>query len=70
MSIRFANVAGRAVLLVGDGMIDVGQSSGGAFSSDPTAAVAEWDVFAEWARGRTSAGIRSSLVRRCASRAR
>ena len=55
MSIGFANLSGRAVLLVGDDMIDVARASGGRFSSDPMAALAEWDAFAEWARDRSAA---------------
>ena len=36
-------------------MIDVARASGGRFTSDPMAALAAWDVFAEWARNRTAA---------------
>ena len=57
MPIRLANVAGRAALLVGDGMIDVARASGGRFSSDPMAALADWEVFAEWARDWTAADV-------------
>ena len=35
MSIRLANLAGRAALLVGDGTIDVARASGGRFSVRP-----------------------------------
>jgi 2-keto-4-pentenoate hydratase/2-oxohepta-3-ene-1,7-dioic acid hydratase in catechol pathway len=49
MSLRFANLVGRAVLLVGDGMIDVERASGARFSPDPMAALAVWDEFADWA---------------------
>ena len=49
MSLRFANLAGRAVLLVGDGMIDVERASGARFSPDPMAAFAVWDELADWA---------------------
>lgn len=57
MSIRLANVTGRASLLVGTGMIDVARASGGRFSSDPMAALADWDVFAEWARDWSEADV-------------
>jgi hypothetical protein len=49
MSVRFANVAGRAVLLIGDDMIDVARASGGS-PSDPMAAFDRWEAFADWAR--------------------
>ncbi|MCC6765288.1 MAG: fumarylacetoacetate hydrolase family protein [Deltaproteobacteria bacterium] len=52
MSLRLANVAGRASLLLGDVLIDVARAAGGRFSEDPMAALAAWDVFTEWARGR------------------
>jgi len=54
MSIRLANVRGRAALLVGDGMIDVARASGERFSSDPMDALQKWDAFADWARERTA----------------
>ncbi|MCC6849286.1 MAG: fumarylacetoacetate hydrolase family protein [Deltaproteobacteria bacterium] len=49
---RFANVAGRASLLLGDALVDVARASHGRFSDDPMAALSAWDAFAEWARGR------------------
>ncbi len=55
MPIRFANVAGRAALLLGDVLIDVARASDGRFASDPMAALADWDAFAEWARSRSHA---------------
>ena len=51
VSIRFANVRGRASLLVGDGVVDVERASGGRFAADPMAAVASWSEFADWAAG-------------------
>ncbi len=57
MSIRLANLAGRASLLVADAVIDVARVSGGRFSSDPMAAFAEWDAFSAWARARTEADV-------------
>ena len=57
MSIRLANLAGRASLLVGDGVIDVARASGSRFSSDPMAALADWDAFGAWARDRTDADL-------------
>lgn len=55
MSLRFANVAGRASLLLNDALIDVACASDGRFSEDPMAALAAWDAFADWARGRSAA---------------
>jgi len=57
MPIRLANLSGRAALLVADGMIDVARASGGRFSSDPMAALADWDAFAEWARDFSDADV-------------
>src|SRR5215468_7531752 len=57
MGIRFANVGGRAALLLAEGVVDVARASGGAFTSDPMAAIAEWDVFAAWGRDRTGADV-------------
>ena len=51
MSVRLANARGRAAVLVGDGLIDVEERSGGRFGSDPMAALRQWDAFTEWARG-------------------
>jgi hypothetical protein len=47
MGVRLATIAGRAVLLVGGGMIDVARASGKRFSSDPMGAFGIWDDFAE-----------------------
>jgi 2-keto-4-pentenoate hydratase/2-oxohepta-3-ene-1,7-dioic acid hydratase in catechol pathway len=50
---RLANQAGRAVLVVGDEVVDVAQASGGRFGPDPMDLYAEWpalvDVGAAWA---------------------
>jgi 2-keto-4-pentenoate hydratase/2-oxohepta-3-ene-1,7-dioic acid hydratase in catechol pathway len=54
---RLATVAGRAAVLVGDEMIDVARASGERFSADPMAALADWDVFAEWARDWSTADV-------------
>jgi len=51
MSVRLANVGGRAAVVVGDGFVDVERASGGRFGADPMAAVARWDDFAGWASG-------------------
>jgi 2,4-diketo-3-deoxy-L-fuconate hydrolase len=46
---RIANLAGRLVLLTGDGAIDVERVSGHRFSADPQAVYARWDEFRAWA---------------------
>ncbi len=40
---RIANLAGRAVLLVGDGAIDIHKASGGAIGPDPRAVFEHWE---------------------------
>lgn len=46
---KLANLAGRAVVVVGDRAIDVEQASGGRFSADPQSLFDDWAAFAEWA---------------------
>ncbi|GLW09678.1 fumarylacetoacetate hydrolase [Microtetraspora sp. NBRC 13810] len=46
---RIANLAGRLVLLSGDGAVDVERASGGVFSADPQAVFERWDEFTAWA---------------------
>jgi 2-keto-4-pentenoate hydratase/2-oxohepta-3-ene-1,7-dioic acid hydratase in catechol pathway len=53
MSIRLANVAGRAGLILGSGVADVERTSKGRFSSDPMKVLDAWGAFADWAAGRT-----------------
>jgi 2,4-diketo-3-deoxy-L-fuconate hydrolase len=48
---RLVNVQGRAGIAVGDGVVDIGRRSDGRFPVDPMAALAMWDVLAEWAAG-------------------
>ncbi|HEY8543532.1 MAG TPA: fumarylacetoacetate hydrolase family protein, partial [Acidimicrobiales bacterium] len=48
---RFANLAGRLALVVGDGMVDVERASGGRFPADPQAAYERWDALVAWAAG-------------------
>ena len=40
---KFANHAGRAVLVVGDGIVDIFDASGGAIGPDPMDAIDMWD---------------------------
>ena len=48
---RTANLAGRLVLLVDGGAIDVERASGGRFGADPQAVYARWGEFGDWAAG-------------------
>lgn len=53
MSTRLANANGRSVLVLGQRIVDVESASNGRFSTDPMAALAQWDAFAGWASGVT-----------------
>lgn len=46
---RLANVGGRAVLLVGDGAVDVAVASGGRFGPDPMSLFDRWEELTAWA---------------------
>lgn len=48
MSIRMANASGRAVLVVGDRLVDVEERSRGRFPSDPMGALEAWGALREW----------------------
>jgi 2,4-diketo-3-deoxy-L-fuconate hydrolase len=50
MSIRLANVKGRAAVVIGGRCADVERASKGRFSADPMAAVQDWTAFSSWAR--------------------
>jgi 2-keto-4-pentenoate hydratase/2-oxohepta-3-ene-1,7-dioic acid hydratase in catechol pathway len=49
--VRLANARGRAVLVVGEQIVDVEQASDGRFAADPMAVLSRWDDFAAWAAG-------------------
>ncbi|WP_410575397.1 fumarylacetoacetate hydrolase family protein [Amycolatopsis sp. cmx-4-61] len=53
---RIANLAGRLVLLTGDGAVDVERAGGQRFSADPHAVYARWEEFAAWAAETGPAG--------------
>jgi 2,4-diketo-3-deoxy-L-fuconate hydrolase len=57
MSVRLGNVKGRASLLIGDGVVDVERASNGKFSTDPMAALQQWEAFVAWARGMREAEV-------------
>jgi 2-keto-4-pentenoate hydratase/2-oxohepta-3-ene-1,7-dioic acid hydratase in catechol pathway len=50
MTVRLANHAGRAALVLGDRLIDVASRSG-SLPSDPMAVLARWDDLVTWAAG-------------------
>ncbi len=49
MPVRLVNRAGRAGLLLGEGVADLERASGGALPADPMAALAHWDDVAAFA---------------------
>ena len=55
MSVRLANVNGRASVLIGACAADVERTSKGRFASDPMAALQQWPAFLDWAHGLTAA---------------
>lgn len=55
---RIVNAAGRAGLVVPDGIVDVESASGGAFPADPQALYGCWEEFRRWADGTVSAPAR------------
>lgn len=61
MSVRFANHKGRASVLIGDGVVDVERASNGRFSSDPMAALGQWEVFSDWARSLKAGAAEAPL---------
>jgi 2-keto-4-pentenoate hydratase/2-oxohepta-3-ene-1,7-dioic acid hydratase in catechol pathway len=50
MSVRLANVKGRAAVVIGDRYADVERASKGRYPADPMAAVHDWSAFSSWAR--------------------
>lgn len=61
MTVRLANAQGRAVLVVGEQIVDVEQASKGRFSADPMAVLAKWDDFASWGAGIGAAAATGKL---------
>ena len=54
--IRMASAGGRAMIESGGRLIDVSRHSGGKFSADPMALLAQWEAFADWARNQQADG--------------
>lgn len=62
---RTANLNGRLVLVLGDGVVDVEKASSGSFSSDPQAVFDRWAEFHDWAQSADAAGhLRTPLEER------
>ncbi|MBI1816201.1 MAG: fumarylacetoacetate hydrolase family protein [Deltaproteobacteria bacterium] len=51
MSVRFANVKGRAAVVLENRIVDVERASSGRFAADAMVAIQQWGTFIEWARG-------------------
>ena len=51
---KLANLAGRLVIVLADGVADVATASAGRFGPDPMSAFDDWSAFADWAAGVTS----------------
>ncbi|MDF2580639.1 MAG: fumarylacetoacetate hydrolase [Microbacterium sp.] len=58
---RVANLAGRAVLVRGEGAIDIARASNGRFGPDPHALFDDWDAFVEWASTVPDAAAAASV---------
>lgn len=52
---KIANLDGRLVLVLDDGVADVATASDGRFGPDPMAAFDDWTAFADWVAGVTEA---------------
>lgn len=61
MTIRLANLSGRAVLVHGDRCLDIEKRSNGRFSAEPTAVVAQWDSLAGWGGGLAAGDFDTAL---------
>ncbi len=55
---RIVNAAGRACLVVGEGLVDVESGSGGSLPADPQALYSHWDDLRGWAAGHTGHSTR------------
>lgn len=64
MTIRLANLSGRAVLVDGERCLDVEKRSDGRLPADPMAALERWDALCEWGRGRSAADFDTAVDER------
>ncbi len=62
MSVRFANVKGRASIVIGDRVADVERASKGKFTSDPMDAVRRWPSLLDWATGLLPGDTEAPLI--------
>jgi 2,4-didehydro-3-deoxy-L-rhamnonate hydrolase len=62
VSMKLANLEGRAVLVSDQGAIDVSSASGGAFGPDPRAVFDDWDAFRSWADGADLSGATTTPI--------
>jgi 2,4-diketo-3-deoxy-L-fuconate hydrolase len=61
--VRFANIKGRASIIVDEGRaIDVEAASGGQFSADPQGIYGKWDAFLAWARDAAATAPSSAFA--------
>lgn len=60
---RLANLAGRLVVMTGDGTVDVAAASEGRFGPDPQAVYDDWPAFAGWAATASTAADGERLDR-------
>jgi 2,4-didehydro-3-deoxy-L-rhamnonate hydrolase len=60
--VKLANHGGRAVLVLGDAVADVGRTSDGRFGPDLMALYADWSAFVDWAGSVTAAAADAPLV--------
>jgi 2-keto-4-pentenoate hydratase/2-oxohepta-3-ene-1,7-dioic acid hydratase in catechol pathway len=61
--VRIANLAGRAVLVKGEGgAIDIAGASDGRFGPDPQSLFDDWAAFAEWAEALLKADAAASIT--------
>ncbi|HLK11398.1 MAG TPA: fumarylacetoacetate hydrolase family protein [Candidatus Binatia bacterium] len=61
MSVRLANLDGRAVLVLGEHVADLERASGGRLPADPMAALHRWDAVVEWADGLDARAAEAAL---------
>ena len=63
---RIANLAGRAVLLSGDGALDIAEASGGRLPSDPQTLFDHWDALRSLNPSGEAVPVNEHLLGACA----
>ncbi len=61
MSVRLANVKGRASVLLDNRFVDVERACNGKFPADPMAVIQRWDAFVDWAHGLRDSDAETSV---------